>query len=99
MDTLADRAARRTYERLVRELKRGRASQHLTQQDLADALDVPRPYVVSLESNRPVHQIDRLIKALHLLGLELVVVPSDHPIARAQRADDAAAPARVDRRR
>jgi len=97
--TPADSAARQTHAGIVRALKRARAEQKLTQQDIADALDVSRPYVVELEATRPVHQLDRLIKALHLVGLDLVAVPRDHPLVRAQRVDDAPVPGRVDRPR
>jgi DNA-binding XRE family transcriptional regulator len=71
----------------------------LTQQDLADALDVARTTVVSLESAAPSPQLDHLIRALHLVGYELLAVPADHPLAREALIQDERVPARVDRHR
>lgn len=87
-----------TRRRLVDQLRRGRAQHGLTQADLADALDVSRATVVSLESGAPSPHLDQLIRALHLVGYELLAVPSSDPLARAAIADDRPVPSRVDRR-
>lgn len=94
-----DASTRETRRRLVEQLRRGRSHLELTQQDLADALDVARTTVVSLESAAPSPHVDQLIRALHLVGYELVAVPSDHPLARQALAEDSPVPARVDRHR
>lgn len=87
-----------TRQRIVDQLRRGRAKQSLTQADLADALDVSRATVVSLESGAPSPHLDHLIRALHLVGYELVAVPSAHPLTRSVIADTEPVPARVDKR-
>ena len=96
------RTERRTGEtrrHLVNQLRRGRSALSLTQQDLADGLDVARTTVVSLESGAPSPHLDHLIRALHLVGYELIAVPADHPLAREVLADEGWVPARVDRHR
>jgi transcriptional regulator with XRE-family HTH domain len=71
-DPLAARA-RPTTERLGRALRQARRAQGLDQQDLADALDVHRSYLVAVESGRTTLALSRLIVALELVGLELDV--------------------------
>lgn len=91
-------ATQATRQRLVDQLRRGRAAQELTQSDLADVLDVARTTVVALESGAPSPQLDQLIRALHAVGYELVAAPSNHPLVRSVLADEQPVPARVDRR-
>lgn len=65
--------ARHTIERLGQALRRARQAQGLDQQDLADALDVHRSYLVGVENGHTTLALTRLIVALDLVGLELVV--------------------------
>ena len=97
--TSADAGTSTTRRRITQQLRRGRAEQGLTQAALADALDVSRATVVALESASPSPQLDHLIQALHLVGYELVAVPSSHPLALALHVDDEPVPGRVDPRR
>lgn len=62
-----------TTQRLGRALRRARQAQGLDQQDLADALDVHRSYLVGVENGHTTLALSRLIAALDLVGLELVV--------------------------
>ena len=89
----------RTRRRLIAQLRHGRADGGITQDDLAAALDVSRQTVVKLESAAPSRQLDTLIRALHLVGYELVAVPSTDPLALRATLEHGDAPARVDRRR
>jgi len=87
-----------TRRRLTEQLRRGRAKEGLTQAALAESLDVSRATVVSLESGSPSPTLDHLIQALHLVGYELLAVPSNHPLALALRIDEEPVPGRVDAR-
>jgi transcriptional regulator with XRE-family HTH domain len=69
-----------TRRRLIDQLRRGRGRLGLTQEDLADALGVVRATVVKLEAGEPSPMLDNLIRALHLVGYELLAVPGDHPL-------------------
>ena len=71
-DPLAERA-RPTTDRLGHALRLARKAQGLDQQDLADALDVHRSYLVAVENGRTTLALSRLIVALELVGLELDV--------------------------
>lgn len=89
-------AARRA---VVNQLRRGRGQLGLTQEDLAEALDVSRATVVKLEAGAASPVLDNLIRALHLVGYELLAVPGDDPRALAARVTAEPVPRRVNRTR
>ncbi len=89
---------RETRRALVDQLRRGRGQLGLTQQDLADVLDVARGTVNKIESGGPSPALDNLIRALHLVGYELLAVPGSDPLAlRVKHGPAARVPQRVDR--
>lgn len=65
----------RTAEDLGLAIRRARRRLGLTQEELADHLGVPRPYLSQVESGKETVHVRRLLKTLAALGLDLYVVP------------------------
>ena len=86
-----------TRRALIDALRRARGTLGLTQEDVADALGVSRASMVRLESGAASPLLDNLIRALHLLGQELVVVSGNDPAALAPKVEAAPVPRRVNR--
>lgn len=78
-------SAEESLARIAHVLRERRAKLGLTQSDLADDLGVTQAYVSALETAHFTTQTRRLVEALAVLGLELVALPRDHPVAREQR--------------
>lgn len=95
MGALDDVAASRRA--IVDALRSARAELGVTQQDLADALGVSRASVMRMESGAATPLLDNTIRALHLLGRDLVALPANDPSVLALRVSSTRAPRRVDR--
>lgn len=68
-------------EDLGRALAETRSARGLTQQQLADSIDVQRSYLAELEAGASVQMIERLLRAFRRMGAEVTVtLPSstDH---------------------
>jgi DNA-binding XRE family transcriptional regulator len=87
-----------TRRALVDQLRRGRGQMGLTQGDLADVLDVARGTVNKLEAGGPSPALDNLIRALHMVGYELLAVPGSDPLTlQAKHTPAPRVPQRVNR--
>lgn len=53
----------------------------LTQQQLADQLNVRRQSIIEIEQNQFNYRVDRLMEVLEGLGLKLIVVKKDAQVA------------------
>ena len=68
-------AAHETIERLGQAIRDARKARGMTQQDLADATGLSREYIHQLEAGRPTQQLERLVRTLNSLGIDLVAQP------------------------
>ncbi len=64
-----------TTQKIASVLRAERVRRGLTQQDLAEFLDVNRSYIVELESAKATLHMQRLIDALNAVGVDLVARP------------------------
>jgi transcriptional regulator with XRE-family HTH domain len=62
----------RSFGGAIREFRNRR---HLTQQELADRADMHRTYLVALENGSVTEAVQRIMRAMHVLDLEVVVRP------------------------
>jgi len=69
-------------------LRDRRAELGITQEALAEAVGLPRPYLSRLENGEATTQVRRLVEVLGAVGLVLVALPRSHPAVREQLARD-----------
>lgn len=56
-------------------IRSARQARHLTQDDLAAFMDVPRQAIIRLEAGEHPEYLRRLVDVLELLGMDLKAVP------------------------
>ncbi len=81
--------------RLAQRLRERRLALGITQADLADQLGVTPAYLSRLETGEATTQLRRLVRALSSVGLDLLALPRNHPVAREERLRPVTPPRRA----